>query len=201
MTETAPADAAARAGLHTGRLADLPDPAPVTSTDIVFHGKVWDIRRDSFTFGGHDVVREYVDHTGAVAVLALDADGRVLLINQYRHAIAEREWELPAGLLDIPGEAPLRAAQRELAEEVDLAASDWTELLTFHTSPGGSNELLHIYVAEGLTATPVFERTDEEAEIIVRWVPMQEVVDAVLAGKLGNSILIVAVLAAHARHH
>ncbi len=188
-------------GLHTGPLADLPDPAPVTSTDIVFHGKVWDIRRDTFTFGGHDVVREYVDHTGAVAVLALDADGRVLLINQYRHAIAEREWELPAGLLDIPGEAPLLAAQRELAEEVDLAASDWTELLTFHTSPGGSNELLHIYVAEGLTATPAFERTDEEAEIIVRWVPMQEVVDAVLAGRLRNSILIVAVLAAHARRH
>jgi ADP-ribose pyrophosphatase len=173
----------------------------VTRTDIVFHGKVWDIRRDTFTFGGHDVVREYVDHTGAVAVLALDSDGRVLLINQYRHAIAEREWELPAGLLDIPGEAPLLAAQRELAEEVDLAASDWTELLTFHTSPGGSNELLHIYVAEGLTATPVFDRTDEEAEIIVRWVPMQEVVDAVLSGQLGNSILIVAVLAAHARRH
>jgi len=197
------ADAAARAALATGPLADLPDPAPVTRSELVYDGIVWNIRRDTFSFGDgaarNDVVREYVDHTGAVAVLAMDADGRVLLINQYRHPIGEREWELPAGLLDVPGEPPLQAAQRELAEEVDLAASEWTPLLSFHTSPGGSNELLHIYAAEGLSATPTFARTEEEAEILVRWAPLQEVVDAVLAGHLRNSILIVAVLAAHAR--
>jgi ADP-ribose pyrophosphatase len=192
------ADAAALA-LSTGPIADLPDPAAVTSSELAFHGKVWDIRRDAFAFGGHEVVREFVDHPGAVAVLAMDAEGRVLLINQYRHPIGEREWELPAGLLDIPGEPPLQAAQRELAEEADLAASDWAELLTFHTSPGGSNEVLHVFVAEGLSATPTFERTEEEAGILVRWAPLQEVVDAVLAGRLRNSILIVAVLAAHAR--
>jgi len=199
MADGAAADAAALAALSTGPLADVPDPAPVSASELAFHGKVWDIRRDTFAFGGHDVVREYVDHTGAVAVLAMDAEGRVLLINQYRHPIGEREWELPAGLLDIAGEPPLAAAQRELAEEVDLAASDWTQLLTFHTSPGGSNEVLHVFAAEELSATPTFARTEEEAEIVVRWAPLQEVVDAVLAGRLRNSILIVAVLAAHAR--
>ena len=199
MTEPVSADAAALAALSTGPLADLPDPAPVSTSELAFHGKVWNIRRDTFAFGGHDVVREYVEHTGAVAVLAMDAESRVLLINQYRHPIGEREWELPAGLLDIPGEPPLEAARRELAEEVDLAASDWTPLLTFHTSPGGSNEVLHVFAAEGLSATPTFDRTEEEAEIVVRWAPLQEVVDAVLAGRLRNSILIVAVLAAHAR--
>ena len=199
MADGAAADAAALAALSTGPLADVPDPAPVSASELAFHGKVWDIRRDTFAFGGHDVVREYVDHTGAVAVLAMDAEGRVLLINQYRHPIGEREWELPAGLLDIAGEPPLAAAQRELAEEVDLAASDWSQLLTFHTSPGGSNEVLHVFAAEELSATPTFARTEEEAEIVVRWAPLQEVVDAVLAGRLRNSILIVAVLAAHAR--
>jgi 8-oxo-dGTP pyrophosphatase MutT (NUDIX family) len=195
------ADATDVAALSTGPLADLHDPEHVIHSELAFAGKVWDVRRDTFAFGAdaHSVVREYVDHTGAVAVLAMDADDRVLLINQYRHPIGEREWELPAGLLDIPGEHPLLAAQRELAEEVDLAASDWNELLTFHTSPGGSNEKLIIYTATGLTATPTFARTEEEAEIVVRWASLQDVVSAVLAGRLRNSILIVAVLAAHAR--
>lgn len=189
--------------LRAGPLTDLDDAAPVTESELVFTGKVWDIRRDTVSFGGgataHEIVREYVDHPGAVAVLARDADDRVLLINQYRHPIGAREWELPAGLLDVPGEPPLDAARRELAEEVDLAAADWSELITFHTSPGGSNEKLHVFSASGLNSTPTFDRTEEEAEIVQRWVPLHEVVEAVLAGRLRNSILIVAVLAAHAR--
>lgn len=182
-----------------GPLADIRDPADVSHSEVVFRGMVWNVRRDTFAVGDHEIRREYVDHTGAVAVLAMDDDDRILLIAQYRHAIGEREWELPAGLLDIAGEEPLEAAKRELAEEVDLAASTWSELLTFHTSPGGSNELLRVYRASGLTATPTFDRTDEEAGIVLRWAPLDEVVEAVLAGRLRNSILIVAVLAAHAR--
>ncbi len=195
-------DAAARAALATGPLNDVPDRASVTNSELAFHGKVWDIRRDTFELEpGHPIVREYTDHSGAVAVLAMDADSRVLLINQYRHPIGEYEWELPAGLLDVAGEPPLAAAQRELAEEVDLAAETWTELISFYTSPGGSNELLHVFRAEGLTSTPAFVRTEEEAQIVVRWAPLQDVVDAVLAGRLRNSILIIAVLAAHAQRH
>lgn len=186
--------------LMLGPLTDLSQPAPVISSALAFHGKVWDIRRDTFELApGHPIVREYMDHTGAVAVLPMSADGGVLLINQYRHPIGEYEWELPAGLLDVAGEPPLAAAKRELAEEVDLAAEQWSELITFHTSPGGSNEVLHVYRAEDLNPTTPFARTDEELQILKRWVSLQEVVDAVLAGRLRNSILIVAVLAEHAR--
>ena len=185
--------------LGEGALRDLRAPAVVTDSERVFEGRVWDIRRDAFTFGDHTITREYVDHPGAVAVLAVDDENRVLLINQYRHPVGLREWELPAGLLDVPGEPPIAAARRELAEETDLAAEHWSELITFHTSPGGSNETLHVFEARGLSSTARFDRHEEEAEIVVRWAPLDEVVDAVLEGHLTNSILIVAVLAAHAR--
>jgi 8-oxo-dGTP pyrophosphatase MutT (NUDIX family) len=110
-----------------------------------------------------------------------------------------RDWELPAGLRDIEGEPPMETARRELAEETDLMAEHWSELITFHTSPGGSNETLRIFEARGLLPTQTFVRTDEEAEILVRWVPLDQVVDAILEGRLSNPILIIAVLAAHAQ--
>jgi ADP-ribose pyrophosphatase len=191
---------AEREALLSGPLADLSDPAEVVASVRVYEGRVWDIRRDRFRFGGDEIERDYVDHTGAVAVLARDADGRVLLINQYRHPIRSRDWELPAGLLDVVGEDPLAAAQRELAEEADLVAEQWSELLMFATSPGGSDETIRVYEARGLSAAPeAFARTEEEAELVLRWVPLAEAVEAALAGRLHNSILLVAVLAAHAR--
>lgn len=179
-------------------IADEPAQQKVISSDVVFEGHVWDIRQDVLEYGGRRITREYVDHPGAVAVLALDAEGRVLMIQQYRHPIAMREWELPAGLLDIENEDPLVAAQRELAEEVDLQASDWSELVTFHTSPGGSNEVLRVFLARGLSSTPSFDREDEEADIVQHWAPLADVVAGVLHGRLQNSILMIAVLAAHA---
>jgi ADP-ribose pyrophosphatase len=191
---------AEREALLSGPLADLSDPAEVVASVRVYEGRVWDIRRDRFRFGGDEIERDYVDHTGAVAVLARDADGRVLLINQYRHPIRSRDWELPAGLLDVVGEDPLAAAQRELAEEADLVAEQWSELLMFATSPGGSDETIRVYEARGLSVAPeAFARTEEEAELVLRWVPLAEAVEAALAGRLHNSILLVAVLAAHAR--
>ena len=189
-----------RETLLGGALADLADPAEVIASTRVYEGRVWDVRRDRFRFGGHELERDYLAHTGAVAVLARDADDRVLLINQYRHPIRSRDWELPAGLLDVAGEPPLAAAQRELAEEADLVAARWSELLTFATSPGGSDELVHVFEARELAAAPeAFARTEEEAELVLRWVALDEVVEAALAGRLHNSILLVAVLAAHAR--
>jgi NTP pyrophosphohydrolases including oxidative damage repair enzymes len=185
--------------LSQGPIRDLRDPAEVTSSDVVFEGRVWNVRRDEFTFAEHTIAREYVDHPGAVAVLAIDDQDRVLLINQYRHPVGLRDWELPAGLLDVDGEPPLDTARRELAEEADLAAEHWSELITFHTSPGGSNETLRVFEARGLLPTEPFARSEEEAEIVVRWVPLAEAVDAVLEGQLSNSILIIAVLAAHAQ--
>jgi ADP-ribose pyrophosphatase len=180
-------------------LADESVATEVVRSETVYRGFVWDIVRERFLLDGHEISREFVSHTGAVAVLALDERDRVLLIKQYRHPIGMRDWELPAGLLDIAGESPALAAQRELAEEADLVADDWALLTEFATSPGGSNEVIRVFLARGVSASAeVFERTEEEAGIEVRWVPLDEVVDAVLSRRLQNSILMIAVLAAHA---
>jgi ADP-ribose pyrophosphatase len=181
-------------------LVDEPLSPTIVSTELDFEGRVWDVRRDVFEYNGHELTRDYVDHPGAVAVLVLDDNDRALLIQQYRHPIRSRDWEIPAGLLDVDHEDPLAAAKRELAEEVDLVASDWSPLVTFNSSPGGSNELIRVYLARDISATSSnYDRTEEEADIVIRWVPMDEVISGVLSGDLRNSILAIAVLAAHAR--
>jgi 8-oxo-dGTP pyrophosphatase MutT (NUDIX family) len=180
-------------------LVDDDFPVRVLSSERVFRGHVWDIRQETFDYGDGQITREYMDHTGAVAVLALDDAGRVLLIKQYRHPVGLRDWEIPAGLLDVHGEDPLVAAQRELAEEVDLTARQWHLLSDFNSSPGGSNEAIRVYLARDLGATDkAFDRTEEELDIEKRWVDLDEVVDAVLARTLSNSILTIAALAAQA---
>ncbi|MGV8884992.1 MAG: NUDIX domain-containing protein [Microbacteriaceae bacterium] len=182
------------AGLRD-ELVDL----PVIDSERVFEGRVWNVQRETLQFGDGEITRDFVDHTGAVAVLALDDDDRVCLIRQYRHPVRAREWELPAGLLDLDGESALAGAQRELAEEVDLVASEWAVLIDFVTSPGGSNEALRVYLARGVSDAPgQFARTDEEAELEKHWAPLDEVVDAVLARDVQNSILAIGVLAAQA---
>ena len=173
--------------------------AVVSESDVVFAGHVWDIRKDTFRYGDSDIVRDYVDHTGAVAIFALDEHDRVLLIKQYRHPVGMREWELPAGLLDEANEHPVEAAKRELAEETDYVAAEWNVLSEFYTSPGGSNEALRVYLARGLTAAPeVFHRTEEEADMEIRWVPFADCLDAVLARRVQNPALVISVLAAFA---
>jgi len=178
-------------------IADESFSPEVLSTEVPFEGKIWDIRRDEFLYNGEKITREYVDHTGAVAILALDDQDRVLLIKQYRHPVRHREWEIPAGLLDVRGEQPLAAAKRELAEEADLVAEQWNVLGEFYTSPGGNNEAIRIYLARGISAAEsTFDRTDEEADMEVRWVALDEIVDAILSRRVQNPSLIVGVLSA-----
>jgi len=180
-------------------LEDRREPAAVLGSDVVYEGRVWAVRRDRFAYGDGSITREYVDHPGAVAILAVDDDDRVLLIRQYRHPIRCRDWELPAGLLDVHGEDPLQAARRELAEEADLAAARWSLLADFFTSPGGSSESVQVYLARDLSVAPEeFHRMDEEADIEKRWVTLDEAVRGVLERRLRNSILSIAVLALHA---
>jgi ADP-ribose pyrophosphatase len=179
-------------------LEDEPFAAPVLSSETAFEGKVWNVKRERFQYGDEELVREFVDHPGAVAVLAIDDQERVLLIRQYRHPVAMRDLELPAGLLDVHGESLLVAAQREFAEEVDLQASDWAVLTEFNTSPGGSSEAITVYLARGLSATPVFDRHSEEADIELLWVSLDDAVDAVLDRRIGNAITCIALLTAHA---
>lgn len=179
-------------------LRDVPAPdVRVLSSDLLAAGRVWDVRRDRLDFAGEELTRDYVDHPGAVAVLALDTAGRVLLIRQYRHAIAHRDWEIPAGLMDLPGEGGLAAAQRELAEEADLAAARWDLLLDIWSSPGGSSEAVRVFLARDLSENErAFDREGEEAELVLRWEPLDSAADAVLAGDLQNAIAAAAVLAA-----
>ena len=182
----------------TAPLADEPaGDVRVRSSELTAPGYVWDVRRERFDFGDAELTRDYVDHPGAVAVLALDESDRVLLIRQYRHAIAHRDWEIPAGLMDLPGEHALAAAQRELAEEADLVAERWALLLDVWSSPGGSSEAVRIFLACDLRpAAEVFAREGEEAELVLRWEPLDSAVDAVLTGRVQNGIAAAAVLAA-----
>ena len=185
-----------------GPLRDELAPRPVSETETVFTGRVWDVVRERVDLGdGGEVVRDYQRHPGAVGVLALDEQDRVLMIRQYRHPVGHLLWELPAGLLDVAGEPPATAAARELGEEADLRAGTWHVLLDWFNSPGGSDEAFRLFLARGLSAVPEAERhvrDAEELDIEVRWVPLDEARDAVLAGDLHNPSAVTGVLAAWA---
>ncbi|WP_392541876.1 NUDIX domain-containing protein [Oryzobacter telluris] len=175
-------------------------PRPVVESVVSFAGRVWDVRSESVDLGEAGVVvRDFVDHSGAVAVLALDEDDRVVLVQQYRHPVGAFEWELPAGLQDVAGEPPHLTAARELAEEADLVAGEWHLLLDHYASPGGSSEALRVFLARDLTDVPedeLHDRDGEELGMPVRRVPLDELVEAVLAGDVHNGTLMIATLAA-----
>jgi ADP-ribose pyrophosphatase len=179
-------------------IEDHPEHPPVLERRTIHAGRVWNVASETFEYNDRPIVRELIDHPGAVAVLALDDEERVLLIRQYRHAIHARVWEIPAGLLDMHGEPPLTAAQRELGEEADLAAERWNVLADFQNSPGGSDETIRVYLARGISTLPAFARHDEEADIETRWVPLDEVVDAVLDRRVQSPSLVIGALAANA---
>jgi 8-oxo-dGTP pyrophosphatase MutT (NUDIX family) len=172
----------------------------IQSSKDLYTGKVMALRADEVVMpGGGVAVREIVEHPGAVAVAALDADDRVMMIHQYRHALRRRLWELPAGLLDVRGEDPLVTAQRELTEETGLAASEWSTLVDLAPSPGFTEEAVRVYLARGLTEVgrPPVEG-DEEADLTTRWVSLPVAVRMVLSGTIVNSTTVAGVLAAHA---
>jgi 8-oxo-dGTP pyrophosphatase MutT (NUDIX family) len=186
-------------------LADRLDRRPVADSEVVFEGKIWDVRRDTVDLGAAGaVVRDYVDHTGAVSIVALRVmTGReqVLLISQYRHPVGAFEWEPPAGLLDLAGEQPWVAAARELHEEADLRAGRWDVLIDYFGSPGGSSEALRVFLARELTDVREderFTREDEERGMPTCWVDLDEAHEAVLLGQLHNPSAVIGILTAHA---
>lgn len=184
-----------------GRLRDEPAARTVLAHRRVFEGLVWDLDEDTVDLGHAQVVRQYVAHPGAVAVIAMDDDGRVLLLSQYRHPVRHVLWEPPAGLLDVEGEDEQSAAARELAEEADLVAGSWSRLVEFYSSAGGSSEHITVFLARDLAPVDEvdrFERRDEEADMEVVWVPLAEAVDGVLTGRLQCPTTVVGVLAAAA---
>lgn len=181
-------------------LADLPTVREVLDSQVVHDGLIWDVVRDTVDLGeAGSVRREYVRHPGAVAVIALDDDDRVLLLRQYRHPVRHELWEPPAGLLDVPGEDLQAAAARELAEEADLVAGSWWVLVDYLSTPGGSDEGLRVFLARDLSPVPEharFTREGEELGMVLRWVPLDEAVAAVQEGRVRNPSTVAGVLAA-----
>ena len=185
----------------TDPLQDEPQSWPVHDTEDIWHGPApFGVRRDLVSVPGQEATfgRVVVEHPGAVVVLALDEDDRALVLHQYRHPTQLRMVELPAGLLDVPGEDPLLAARRELLEEGALEADEWRHLTTIHNSPGISSERIEIYLARALRQVPGrggFELEHEEADMTEHWVPVAELVEGVLSRRITDGTLAIAVLA------
>ena len=170
-----------------------------TSSETLYTGKIFALRRDQVRMpGGKDVTREVVEHFGAVAVVAMDDDDNILMVYQYRHPLGRRLWELPAGLLDMHGEAAHLTAARELQEEAGLQARTWRVLVDLDSTPGFSDESVRVYLATELSEVGRPEAHDEEADMTLQWYPLEEAVRKVLSGEIVNAIAVAGILAAHA---
>ena len=182
-------------------MEDSPVAWPTVSTRELLREWLLTVRTDTVRMPDkHYAERTVVTHPGAVAVLALDDDRRVLMIRQYRHAVERELWELPAGLRDHDGESPVRTAQRELLEETGYRAREWHTLTDYFSSPGFSTERIHIFLARGLepVADNGYQRRDEEKFIVTDWVPLDAALRLALAGKLHSGPAITGILAGYA---
>ena len=182
----------------------------VTSSQRVFDGAVTAVRIDDVVMpDGNTAKREVVEHDNAVAIVALDSAGgaasesahdqdpRVILIEQYRHPLGRRLWELPAGLIDVDGEGAQQTASRELVEETGYAAANWSVLVDVAPSPGFSEEIVRIFLATDLTQVGRPHPGDhEEADLRVVLVPLSTAVRAVLDGRIVNGMAVSGILAA-----
>lgn len=187
--------------LWTGPVEDAFVDMPVITSEQRYEGHVWTIRTDTVDIGGHVVSRDVIVHTGAVAVLALDESDKVYLLRQYRHPAGMALFEPPAGLLDVDGEPPIETAKREFAEEAGLVADSWHVLADFFNSPGGSTEMLRIYLAQDISPRPggrVQTGEAEEVDMPGAWISLDEAVRLVLGGQLANPTAVVGILAAAA---
>lgn len=169
----------------------------VKDSQLLIDAPIVALRRDTLAMpGGREANREIVEHFGAVAVVALDAEGRVAMVEQYRHSVRRRLLELPAGLLDFYQEPELETAKRELREEAGLAAAEWGVLVDLVTSPGFAEEAVRVFIARGLTQVERPEAEDEEADMDLKWLPLAQAREAVMRGEIVNSIAVAGILAA-----
>ena len=182
----------------------------VAAHERVWSGPIFAVDADEVVLAPDrgPVARQVVAHHDAVGIVALregaeshqpDGAAEILMVRQYRHPVRAALWEIPAGLLDLPGEEPVAAAQRELAEETDHAAARWDVLVDFYASPGFTTEGVRVFLARGMRPVPAeqrTERTEEEAEFEPTWVALDEAVAAVIAGRIHNPSTVVGVLAA-----
>ena len=176
---------------------------PVVASAELTRSRLVTVRSDQVRTPENQVAeRDVVLHPGAVAALALDAEDRILMIRQYRHPVGRLLWEIPAGLRDVAGEDPWLTAQRELMEETGYRARDWRVLADYYSSPGFTTERLRIFLARDLETVPAAERhfvpRDEEAHLLLGWLPLDEAVRKVFAGELHNGPAILAIMAGYA---
>ena len=184
-------------------VADVPEEWPVEGSEDLYRSSVpFALRADVVRRPGADgekpFTRVVLEHPGAVVVLAVDESDRVLCLRQYRHPARMRMLELPAGLLDVAGEEPQAAAERELLEEAGLLADEWRPLAAAYSSPGISSELIHYFLARGLRTGDRgdFEAAHEEADMETLWVPYDELLAACLDGRVRDAPVLIAVLTA-----
>lgn len=172
----------------------------VISSRRVFAGRVAVLRSDEVVMpGGVSSQRDVVELPGGVGIVALNQEGHVLLVRQYRHPVRRRLWEIPAGLLDSTVESPAQAAERELIEEGHLRAARWFTLVDTLTSPGLSDETVRILLACDLEQVPASEHhigVHEEAELELAWWPLDTAVERCYSGELENGITVAGLLAA-----
>lgn len=189
--------------MKTPRLVAEGDPGrhefTTVSSETVYTGKIIALRADEVRMpGGGTARREVIEHFGAVAIVALDEDGRIVLVHQYRHAFGRRLWELPAGLLDLGGEPPHESAIRELAEETGLAAQHWHTLVDVDSAPGFCDESVRVFLATGLSDVERPPAHHEEADMTVQRFDLADAVAKVYSGEIVNSSAVAGILAAHA---
>jgi ADP-ribose pyrophosphatase len=169
----------------------------VVSSETAYAGRIISVRKDVVRMPGDTTSqRDVVEHPGAVGVVALDDQGRVLLVNQYRHPVRRRLDELPAGLLDVAGEPALETAKRELAEEAGYAADTWHVLVDTLTSSGMTDEAIRVFLARDLREVDRDVQEHEELDMTSSWLDLHEAVRRVLAGELENGMAAVGLLAA-----
>ena len=157
----------------------------VVNSRQVFAGRILTLRVDTLAVpDGRTVEREVVEHRGAVAMVVLDDEGHVLLVRQYRPAVGENLLEIPAGTIEAD-EPPADCARRELAEELGLAAGNWTRLAQCYSSPGFCTELMHLYLAESLS--PAFGQPDEDEAITVERVALADIPSLITSGAIRDA--------------
>jgi 8-oxo-dGDP phosphatase len=175
----------------------------VLESNVTHEGHLARVRVDTLRMpDGSSAEREVVEQDDAVAVLALTPEREVVLLRQYRHPFGAELLELPAGKLDVPGEDPAAAAQRELVEETGLAAEELSALLHFHNSAGWTDEATTIYLASGLRETDApedYTAEHEEAHMQVLRVPLDEAVAMVHRGEIRDAKTVIGILLAALR--
>jgi ADP-ribose pyrophosphatase len=167
----------------------------VSNREVAFEGRIWNVVRETFDYGEQPLVRDFIEHPGAVAVLAVNESNEILMIRQYRHPVKKYLWEIPAGLLDVAGESHLQAAKREFLEETFHEADHWELLQVFHASPGGNSEQIDIFLATDVRPVDSdYQREGEEIDMEVRWVPFQEALESVNASEIQSPTAVIAIL-------